>query len=86
MPEEEFFARLEPEFAARVGQARANAGRQADVERLLGKAEYECHLMRRELAAVMAGIAAPAPAAGAVAVAPAAADDVPTQSDAARAA
>ena len=69
MPNREFFARLEPEFAEHAGSARESASRQADVERLITKAEYECYQVRRELAAVMAGIVVPVPDAGAVAVA-----------------
>jgi hypothetical protein len=74
MPNSEFFARLEPEFAEHAGCARESASRQADVERIITKAEYECYQVRRELAAVMAGIVVAVPDAGAVAVALAAAE------------
>jgi hypothetical protein len=75
MPNREFFARLEPEFSEHAVSARESASRQADVERLITKAEYECYQVRRELAAVMAGIAVSVPDAGAVAVALAGADE-----------
>jgi hypothetical protein len=51
-----FFARMAPEFARQASAARENAGRQADVARLLGKAEYEFDQMCRELSPLMAGI------------------------------
>lgn len=57
MPGTEFFARMAPEFAQHVGLARESATRQAEVERLIATAEYECYQLRRELGSVMAGIA-----------------------------
>jgi hypothetical protein len=55
----EFFERMGPLFAAQVGEARENAQRQADVERLLARAEYEYGQMRRELAGLLPDEAAP---------------------------
>jgi hypothetical protein len=77
MPGQEFFARLEPEFSEHAGFARETADRHADVERIITKAEYECYQVRRELAAVMAGITVPVPDAGAVATALAASEPLP---------
>ncbi len=54
MPGKEFFERMGPQFAEHAGTARANVERQADVERLIAKAEYECLQMRRELAGLLA--------------------------------
>lgn len=76
MPSREFFARMRPEFAAQAGFARDSEGRQADVARLLAKAEYECYQLRRELTGHMEGVTVPVPAAGQVALALAA--DEPT--------
>jgi hypothetical protein len=59
MPGKEFFERMGPQFAEQAGTARANVERQADVERLIAKAEYECLQMRRELAGLLALEAAP---------------------------
>jgi hypothetical protein len=56
MPGKEFMARMAPEFAQHVGSARENASRQAAVERLIAKAEYEYFQVRRDLRAVL-GIA-----------------------------
>jgi hypothetical protein len=53
MADTEFFERIGPLFAEQAGTARANAQRQADVERLLAKAEYEYFQMRRELARLL---------------------------------
>jgi len=53
MADTEFFERMGPLFAEQAGTARANAQRQADVERLLAKAEYEYGQMRRELAGLL---------------------------------
>ena len=61
MPEAEFFARMAPEFAQHSDCARENATRQVDAQRLLAKVDYEFHLVRRELAAVMPGIVLPDP-------------------------
>ncbi len=60
MPAEELFERLGPQFAEHAATARVNAERQADVERLIGKAEYECLQLRRELAGLIALGAEPA--------------------------
>jgi hypothetical protein len=49
MPGQEFFARMGPAFSEHAGSAHENAERQADVERLISKAEYECVQLRREL-------------------------------------
>jgi hypothetical protein len=54
MPGKEFFARMGPQFAEHAGTARENMQRQADVERLIAKAEYECVQVRRELAELLA--------------------------------
>jgi hypothetical protein len=56
----EFFERMGPRFAEQAGGARANAERQADVERLITRAEYECLQMRRELVGLIP-LAAEAP-------------------------
>jgi hypothetical protein len=56
MPGKEFMARMAPEFAQHVGSARENASRQAAVERLIAKAEYEYFQVRRDLMTVL-GIA-----------------------------
>jgi hypothetical protein len=42
-----------PQFAEQAGTARANAERQADVERLISKAEYEYLQMCRELVGLL---------------------------------
>jgi len=55
MPGNEFFARMGPEFAQQVGSAHENATRQADVGRLIAKAEYEYYQLRRGLVGVMEG-------------------------------
>ncbi len=49
----EFFERMGPQFAAQAGTARANAERQADVERLISKAEYEYLQMCRDLVGLL---------------------------------
>ena len=49
----EFFARMGPQFAEQAGIARANAERQADVERMICKAEYEYLQMCRELVGLL---------------------------------
>ncbi len=49
----EFFARMGPQFAEQAGTARANAERQADVERLVSKAEYEYLQMCRDLVGLL---------------------------------
>ena len=54
MPAQEFFERLIPRFALQAGAAKKTAGRQADAERLISKAEYECSQMRRDLMAAFA--------------------------------
>jgi hypothetical protein len=54
MPGHEFFERLMPRFALQVGAAKKAADRQADAERLIAGAEYECMQMRRELMAAFA--------------------------------
>jgi hypothetical protein len=54
MPGQEFFERMGPQFAEHADTARQNAQRQADVERLLSKAEYDYLQMRRELAGLLA--------------------------------
>ena len=54
MPGHEFFERLIPRFALQAGAARKNADRQADADRLITKAEYECSQMRRDLMAAFA--------------------------------
>jgi hypothetical protein len=53
MPTEDFFARMRPEFIEQQGSARANAERQAQVERLIGKADYEFGKMRRDLGGLL---------------------------------
>lgn len=50
MPGHEFFERLLPRFALQSDAA----DRQADAERLIARAEYECVQMRRELMAAFA--------------------------------
>jgi hypothetical protein len=50
----EFFERLLPRFALQSGAAKKTADRQADAERLITRAEYECVQMRRELMAAFA--------------------------------
>ena len=42
MPGHEFFERLIARFALQAGAAKRNADRQADAERLISRAEYEC--------------------------------------------
>jgi hypothetical protein len=54
MPGHEFFERLLPRFALQSGAAKKTADRQADAERLIARAEYECVQMRRELIAAFA--------------------------------
>jgi hypothetical protein len=54
MPGHEFFERLIARFALQAGAAKRNADRQADAERLISRAEYECVQMRRELSAAFA--------------------------------
>jgi hypothetical protein len=54
MPGQDFFERMGPQFAEHADTARQNAQRQADVERLLSKAEYDYRQMRRELAGLLA--------------------------------
>lgn len=53
MPGTEFFARMGAQFAEQAGTARENAQRQAEVERLLARAEYEYYQMRRELVGLL---------------------------------
>jgi hypothetical protein len=48
-----------PQFAEHLGSAQANAERQASVERLVAKAEYECLQLRRELVGLVEGVEAP---------------------------
>jgi hypothetical protein len=75
MPGRDFFARMGPQFAQHLGSAQENADRQANVERLVAKAEYEFYQLRRELMGLVEGVkmlSMPAPAeADAVAEAPA---------------
>ncbi len=54
MPAQEFFERLLPRFALQAGAVKEAAAHQADAERLIAKAEYECSQMRRELLAAWA--------------------------------
>jgi hypothetical protein len=54
MPGHDFFERLMPRFALQSGAAKKIADRQADAERLIARAEYECVQMRRELMAAFA--------------------------------
>jgi hypothetical protein len=49
MPGHKFFERLLPRFALQSGAEKKTADRQADAERLIARAEYECVQMRREL-------------------------------------
>jgi hypothetical protein len=49
----DFFERMGPQFAEQAGTARANAKRQADVERMISKAEYEYLQMCRELVGLL---------------------------------
>ncbi|HEY7669847.1 MAG TPA: hypothetical protein VH852_04335 [Hyphomicrobium sp.] len=49
----DFFARMGLEFTEHVVSARENAARQAEVERLVAKAEYEYGKLRRELAGLL---------------------------------
>ncbi len=58
MPRRDFFARMRPGFAQQAGAARVNADRQADVELLVAKAEYEFHQVRRELVGLVEGAGA----------------------------
>ncbi len=53
MPEQEFFERIGPQFAEHAEMVRTNVERQADVELLIDKAEYECQQLRRELAGLI---------------------------------
>jgi hypothetical protein len=59
MPAQDFFARMRPEFIEQQGSARVNAQRQAQVESLIGKAEYEFGKMRRDLGALLPLAAVP---------------------------
>jgi hypothetical protein len=59
MPAQDFFARMRPEFVEQEGSARVNAERQAQVERLIGKAEYEFGKMRRDLGMLLQIAATP---------------------------
>jgi hypothetical protein len=59
MPAQDFFARMRPEFVEQEGSARVNAERQAQVERLIGKAEYEFGKMCRDLDTLLALAAGP---------------------------
>jgi hypothetical protein len=81
MPAQDFFARMRPEFVEQEGSARVNAARQAQVERLIGKAEYEFGQMRRDLGALLPLAVAPHDGA-----APVSADAVPVPAETARAA
>jgi hypothetical protein len=81
MPAQDFFARMRPEFVEQEGSARVNAERQAQVERLIGKAEYEFGKMRRDLETLLALAAGPQ-----LAAALASTDAVPASAEAARAA
>jgi hypothetical protein len=54
MPAHDFFERLLPRFALQAGEAKKTADRQANAERLISKAEYECVQMRRDLVAAFA--------------------------------
>jgi hypothetical protein len=54
MPAQDFFTRLMPRFALQVGEAKKTVDRQANAERLISKAEYECVQMRRDLVAAFA--------------------------------
>lgn len=54
MPGRDFFVRMASAFAEHAGSARENADRQASVERLISKAEYECVQVRRELEGLVA--------------------------------
>jgi hypothetical protein len=53
MAGDDFFTRQTAEFAQQAGLARDNVGRQAEVERLIGKAQYECTQLRRDLAGLV---------------------------------
>jgi hypothetical protein len=55
----EFFERMGPQFAEQAGIARANVQRQADVERLISKAEYEYLQMCRDLEGLLPVTAEP---------------------------
>jgi hypothetical protein len=72
---------MRPEFIEQQGSARANAERQAQVERLIGKADYEFGKMRRDLGALL-----PLAAAAHDAASPVGADAVPEPAAPARAA
>jgi hypothetical protein len=78
---QDFFARMRPEFVEQEGSARVNAERQAQVERLIGKAEYEFGKMRRDLDTLLAIAAGPQ-----LATALASADAAPAPAETARAA
>jgi hypothetical protein len=54
MPAQDFFERLLPRFALQAGEAKKTADRQANAERLISKAEYQCVQMRRDLVAAFA--------------------------------
>jgi hypothetical protein len=77
MPGKDFMARMAPEFAQHVGSARENASRQAAVERLIAKAEYEYFQVCRDLRTVLELAEAPAAAAD---------EALPTSPEAAKAA
>ena len=81
MPAQEFFARMRPEFVEQEGSARVNAERQAQVERLIGKADYEFGRMRRDLGALL-----PLAEASHGGMAPVSSDAVPEPAETARAA
>ena len=81
MPAQDFFARMRPEFIEQQGSARVNAERQAQVERLIGKAEYEFGNMRRDLGALLPLAAVPHDE-----TAPVSSDAVPEPAETARAA
>jgi hypothetical protein len=53
---------MAPEFAEHAGSVRASAERQAELERMIAKAEYECCQLRRELVGLMPELALPADA------------------------
>lgn len=59
MPGKEFLARMAPEFAQHAGSAHENAKLQAEVERLIARAEYEFCQVRRQLVAVLGKVETP---------------------------
>lgn len=63
MAETEFFARMQPQFAQHAGSAQEAEERQAHVQRLIAKGEYECNQMRRALSGFV-DFAEPATATG----------------------